>query len=82
MALNEWVEKSLKVANAKGYLDGLTEVYPAIPGSDRPLPEETKDEIRRLHEAKESEKLLGQEASFYREGQSFHPVEGRGSTTT
>lgn len=37
--MNEWIEKSIKLANSKGYLDSLLEIYPITPNNERHLPD-------------------------------------------
>jgi len=46
--MNKWVEKSIEIANAPGYLDRLTEIYPAIPTKRAPLPKAVKDKVEQL----------------------------------
>ena len=46
--MNKWVQKSIELANAPGYLDKLTDIYPAIPTKRPPLPEFVKEKINEL----------------------------------
>ncbi|MCK4368072.1 MAG: hypothetical protein KAV68_00140 [Dehalococcoidales bacterium] len=46
--MNKWVQKSIDFTNAPGYLDRLTEIYPAIPTQRPPLPQSVKDKIEEL----------------------------------
>ncbi len=46
--MNKWVQKSIELANAPGYLDKLTDIYPAIPTKRPPLPELVKEKIKEL----------------------------------
>lgn len=56
--MNEWVEKSIKIATGKGYLDKLSKIYPAALLPKRPLDDYAKEEIRRLHQQKDGKKLV------------------------
>lgn len=46
--MNRWAQKSIELANTPGYLDRLTEIYPAIPTQRPPLPQSVKDKIKEL----------------------------------
>ena len=43
--MNRWIEKSVKLANSKGYFDKLLDVYPIEVGINREIPQEVIDEI-------------------------------------
>jgi len=47
--VNKWVRKSIERANCPGYLDELSEIYPADLLPKRPLDPESKSQIRTLH---------------------------------
>jgi len=46
--MNEWVRRSIEIANAPGYLDNLLEVYPVTQETERYIPTEIKEELRDL----------------------------------
>lgn len=48
--MNEWVEKSIEIANSAGYLDNLSKIYPASVLPRRPLGSIDRQEIKSLHE--------------------------------
>lgn len=56
--MNEWVRKSIEIANAPGYLDKLHEVYPVVPEGERKIPAETEEELRTAHRRKDKIKLI------------------------
>lgn len=56
--LNEWVRKSIELANSFGYLDKLHEVYPVTPSVRRAIPNEIKQRIRQAYNEKNGLKLL------------------------
>jgi hypothetical protein len=43
--MNEWIRKSIKIANSTDYLDKLHEVYPVAHEVQRDLPEEMKKKV-------------------------------------
>ncbi len=56
--MNEWVRRSLEMANSPGYLDRLTDIFPIDVLPSRPLPKNIKDNIRELHRENKSLALL------------------------
>lgn len=70
--MNIWVEKSIEFINAPGYLDRLTQVYPAIPSPRRPLSEAIRERITTLQ--KESKGLETIRLLLELEGHPF-PIE-------
>jgi len=56
--MNEWILKSIEVANAPKYLDALSEIYPMNVNPVRPLPHEIANEIRVAFVAKKTKKLV------------------------
>lgn len=44
--MNEWVQKSIDIANSPGYLDKLHEVYPVGPEEKREISAKIKEELR------------------------------------
>jgi len=56
--VNEWVSRSLDVANSSGYLDKLSRIYPATRPPLRPLPDSIKQRISELHAAQDKVKLV------------------------
>ncbi|NLI99370.1 restriction endonuclease [bacterium] len=56
--MNEWVERSIKLANAPGYLDKLHEVYPVDIEEKRQLKEGLEQEISEALSSGDDEKLM------------------------
>lgn len=56
--MNKWVQRSIELANTPGYLDRLTEVYPAVPTQRSPLSRVIREEIRMLLEKGENLELI------------------------
>jgi hypothetical protein len=56
--LNEWVRKSIRLAESEGYLDKLSSIYPATTLPVRPLNNQLRDKIRLLHKNGDLEGLL------------------------
>ncbi|MGC8849146.1 MAG: hypothetical protein ACP5QI_01570, partial [Candidatus Bathyarchaeia archaeon] len=56
--MNEWVKKSLEIAESQNYLDRLSEIYPAKPLPRRPLEDDVKNRMRKLHERGDWKELL------------------------
>ncbi len=56
--MNEWVKKSIEMANSPGYLDKLYEVYPVTYEHERTLSKEKISELRQLYEGKKDIELL------------------------
>lgn len=76
---NKWVEKSLKLAWERDYLDQLMNIYPAIPGIREPLPNELKTKIKKSFSRKEGRALLEAILSARKKGYPFpieHPYAG------
>lgn len=48
--MNEWVERSIEIANAPGYLDRLHEVYPVVQETERELTADVKTKLTQLYE--------------------------------
>lgn len=46
--MNQWIEKSIKLANTPGYLDKLSQVYPVNINLFRPLPKNVKKKLNKL----------------------------------
>jgi hypothetical protein len=55
---NEWVKRSIKLANSENYLDRLHEVYPVTVGVKRAVPNEIKRQIQQAYNQKNGLKLL------------------------
>lgn len=55
---NVWIEKSIELANSKGYLDKLSEVYEMQVNPERPLPEDIVKELKEAFDKKDSKKLI------------------------
>ena len=74
--MNVWAEKSIKVASSSGYLDKLSTVYSAVPTSDRPLDDGTRQRIRQLRRQRKGLELLKVLLEVKRKGHPFpfeHP---------
>lgn len=56
--MNEWVRKSVKIANSKGYLDRLSEVYPVRLEVEREISSEIKSQIKRAYDRKAKLNLI------------------------
>lgn len=56
--MNEWIKKSIELANSKGYLDNLFEVYPIIANLERELPEGTEKKIKGLVESNDKISMI------------------------
>jgi len=50
--MNEWVNKSIKLANSRGYLDSLFEVYPISEKGLRDIPNKIKKEVIKYYKKK------------------------------
>jgi len=71
---NEWVQKSIQIANSQGYLDKLCKVYPADVLPRRPLDDFDKQQIKLLYESKDSKGLINFLLGLTRRGHPF-PIE-------
>lgn len=56
--MNKWVEKSIKLANSKGYLDKLFGIYPVEIGLIRDISSEIKKEVEKAFKEKNEKKLI------------------------
>lgn len=56
--MNEWVNKSIEIANSKGYLDRLHEVYPVTIESERKLNNNIKRQLKITYEKRDCTKLF------------------------
>jgi len=56
--MNKRIKKSAILANSDGYLDRLQSVYPVTLTEEREIPDEIIQEIRRIFEAHDDEKLI------------------------
>jgi hypothetical protein len=72
--MNEWVKRSIDVANAPGYLDNLSVIYPADMLPRRPLDSVTKQKIRSLYEKGDSANLVKFLVGLTKRGHPF-PIE-------
>ena len=50
--MNKWVEKSIKLASSRGYLDELFNIYPISEKGLRDIPNEIKKEIIKYYNKK------------------------------
>ena len=72
--MNEWVKKSLELATSEGYLDKISQVYPATALPVRPLDKQDKESIRLLHKQADPTRLLEFLLRITKEGHPF-PIE-------
>lgn len=56
--MNEWVSKSIELANAPGYLDRLHAIYPVIPEVTRPLPVATLQRLAEVYAVGDDQELV------------------------
>lgn len=56
--MNQWVEKSIKLANSPGYLDRLHEVYRVRREAEREIPAEIKEALRDKYERHDNVGLI------------------------
>jgi hypothetical protein len=56
--MNEWIKKSIEIANAPGYLDKLHEVYPVIQEAEREIPEEVKNRLKKIYNERDDVALI------------------------
>ena len=56
--MNKWVEKSIKLANSRGYLDKLMDVYPVNLNLARTIDSDKKREIEKAFAKKNHKKLI------------------------
>jgi hypothetical protein len=72
--MNEWVKRSLELADSSHYLDRLGQIYPSAIPPIRPLGEEVKEQIRSFHAEKDWKNLLKLLFRITQEGHPF-PIE-------
>jgi len=56
--MNNWIKKSIELANSKGYLDELFDIYPVEVGEIREISEEIKQEIKKIFYSKNKKDLI------------------------
>lgn len=56
--MKEWVQKSIEIANAPGYLDKLYKVYPVIQEAERKIPTEIKKDLKKIYKARDNLALI------------------------
>ena len=56
--MNEWVRKSIKIANSPGYLDKLHEVYPVVQEAEREISQDVKKELKRIYNSNDDLTLV------------------------
>jgi len=56
--VNKWTEKSIKIANAPGYLDNLANVYVMQMNPERPLSDDIVPQVKEAFEKKNSKGLI------------------------
>jgi len=72
--MNEWVGRSVEIANSQGYLDKLSQIYPSTPLPRRPLNGQVKKDIISLHESSEAKELVKLLLKLTKYGHPF-PIE-------
>ncbi len=72
--MNEWVRKSIEIANSQGYLDKLSQIYPSDPLPRRPLNEQVKKMIVSLHKDQKANELIKLLLKLTKQGHPF-PIE-------
>lgn len=56
--MNEWIQKSINLANSKGYLDKLFKIYPIELGDIRDIPDDIKNKIQKAFREKNKIDLI------------------------
>lgn len=56
--MNKWIQKSVEIANGKGYLDKLHGVYPVLQETEREIPAEVKKELRKIYKTGDNLELI------------------------
>ncbi|MCX6768413.1 MAG: restriction endonuclease [Candidatus Micrarchaeota archaeon] len=56
--MNEWIKRSIEIANAPGYLDALSEIYPMNVNPERPIPNEIAKDIGASFAKKNTKELI------------------------
>jgi len=56
--MNEWIKRSIELANSERYLDKLSKVYPVTPELERAIPNEIKLQIKKAFDAKDRPGLI------------------------
>lgn len=56
--MNQWIKKSIALANSAGYLDKLSEVYEMQVNPERPLPPEIIPKVKEAFDAKNNKELI------------------------
>lgn len=56
--MNEWIRKSIELANSPGYLDKLSEIYVMQVNPERPLPEAIVPSVKEAFEKKDDKELI------------------------
>ena len=56
--MNKWVTKSIQLANARGYLDSISDIYPMSINPERPIPAGIANEIKESFEGRKTKELI------------------------
>jgi len=56
--MNKWILRSIQLANSKGYLDNLFEIYPVELGSVRDIPTNVRNEIQLAFKSGDKKNLI------------------------
>ena len=56
--MNEWIKRSIELANKKGYLDKLTSIYKVDDNPERELTEERIEELKKAYENRDALTLI------------------------
>lgn len=62
--MNKWTQKSIELANSKGYLDKLFGIYPIGLSISREIPEEAKSSVKKAFKNKNKRDLIKQLLKF------------------
>ena len=56
--MNEWIRRSIEIANGQGYLDKLHEVYPVLQEAEREISDEIKKDLKRIYNGGDNLELV------------------------
>lgn len=56
--MNKWIQKSIQLANSRGYLDKLFKIYPIELGDMRGIPDSIKNEVQKAFRSKNKIDLI------------------------
>lgn len=56
--MNDWIKKSIEIANSQGYLDKLQGVYPVLQETERKIDPEVRKELKRNYNREDDKALI------------------------